>query len=72
MIKFLILLGIFYLIVGVYITSILLGILTIFTIASDGSLPGWATLPISIVLGFCWPVLFILVGMFFIARKISA
>lgn len=72
MFTFWIILGIFYFIVGVYATSLILGILAIATIASDGSLPGWATLPISIVLGFCWPVLFILVGMFFIARKISA
>jgi len=66
-----IILGIFYFIIGVYATSLILGILTIFVIASDGTLPGWAILPIAIVLGFCWPVLFILIFMFFIARKIS-
>ena len=70
MITLWIFLGILYFVVGAYATSLILGILTIFTIASDGSLPGWATLPISIVLGFCWPVLFIVIGVFFITRKI--
>lgn len=64
------LLGTIYFIIGSYVASATLGVLVLCTAASDGSIRGWPVPPVSFVLGFCWPLIFVFVGTYIIVRKI--